>query len=279
MTPRRAFSFFFCLLVALAIPSFAADLDGFQPPRGKGDLAFSLSLDTYDHFWFGTDRRATPPALGKITNTTFSLWWRHGLTDRIALIAALPYVETEGDGSANFDESDLQDLEVLVQYRLFTHRGNGSGRHTVALGGGIRTPAANYRSDTPVSVGDESTDALLRVVYLFQWGRNYFSQQVGYDVRSDDPPNGLPLTTTIAHSFGRTTGSLIYQRYIATGGTDIGDPGFTFPSNKDEFERIWAKVFVRANEKFGVSLAGYGTLNGRNSGDSTGISVGVVWSY
>jgi hypothetical protein len=265
------------VLGSLAVPVVALDLDGFQPLRGKGDIAFSLSLDSYDGFWVGTTR-VEEPALGNVENTTFSLWGRHGITDRLAIIASLPHVDTEGDGTEKFSDSGLQDLAALLQYRLLT-RESGRGRHTLAAAGGFRTPVANYNANAPVSVGDETTDVLARIVYLYQWGSNYFSQQIGYDIRSEDAPDGLPLATTIARNFGRVTGSLTYLRYFADGGTDIGDPGFTFPSNKEEYERVWAKVFARVNDSFGVSVAGFTTLDGRNTGDSSGLSAGIVWSY
>ena len=41
---------------------------------------------------------------------------------------------------------------------------------------------------------------------------------------------------------------------MADGGTDIGDPGFTFPSNKDETERVGAKVFARLTESIGAHV-------------------------
>lgn len=273
----RCLPLFLSSTVLLALPVAASDLDGFQPPAGKGDFALSLSLDSYDHFFVGSNRVESPAALGEIDNTSWSLWWRHGLTDRLAVVASLPYVETEGDGTANFDESDPQDLAALLQYQVLSREARG--RHSVVVGGGIRTPVANYSANLPVSVGDGTTDALLRVVYLYQWGRSYVSQQLGYDIRGEDAPDGFPLTTTVARMFGPATVSVMYQRYIADGGTDIGDPGFTFPSNKEQFERLWAKVYTRINDSLGLSAAAFTTLDGRNTGDSRGLSLGMVYSY
>lgn len=264
-------------LLGTSIAARAQDLDGFSPAPGKGDIAISYSFDSYDEFWAGTTK-VSEPALGEVESHSISLWWRHGLTDKLALVASVPYVDVDGDGPAPFEESGLQDLMVLAQYRLFT-RESGASRHSIVLGGGFRTPASDYEANTPIDVGDGTTDVLARLVYLLQSGSFYLSTQVGYDIRGEDAPDGLPLAVTGAWSFGRSTVSATYSRYFADGGTDIGDPGFTFPSNKDEYERIGAKLFSRINDRFGWSVAAFTTLDGRNSGDTTGYSGGLVFSY
>ncbi|HVS15555.1 MAG TPA: hypothetical protein VMV46_16645 [Thermoanaerobaculia bacterium] len=266
------------LLCLLGVAAAAAqDLDGFAPEPGHGDVAFSLNFDSYDRFWVGT-QKVFEPALGTVDTFSASLWWRHGLTDRLTVIATVPYVDVDSDGAANLSDSGVQDLSAFLQYRAWS-RSIGRARHSISVAAGVRTPVNNYQADSPISVGDETTDALLRAVWLVQIDRWYVSTQTGWDVRGDDAPDGLPLAVTVGRSFGRLTPSLTWYRYWADGGTDIGDPGFTFPSNKDEFERFAAKVYARVTDRFGVAVGGFTTLDGRNSGDTDGYSVGVVWSY
>jgi hypothetical protein len=268
-----------CLLLAVAGAAAAQDLDGFSPEPGKGDIALSYSFDSYDEFWVG-DTKVSDPGVGEVEANSLSLWWRHGFTERLSVVASLPYVDADGDGLGGFSESALQDLTVLGQYRLLT-RESGSRRHSFVVGGGFRTPASDYEANSPIDVGDGTTDVLLRAVYLLQAGYFYLSAQTGYDVRGEDAPDGIPLAITGAWGFGggRTWVSGTYSQYFADGGTDIGDPGFTFPSNEDESTRIGAKVFSRINDRFGWSVAAFTTLDGRNSGDTTGYSAGLVFSY
>lgn len=273
---RASASTLLFLLPIAATTARAQDLDGFSPGPGKGDIALSYSFDSYDEFWVG-DEKVSEPALGEVESNTPSIWLRHGFTEKLTVVASLPYVDAEGDGFAGFAESDLQDLMVLGQYRVFMRE--AAARHSIVLGGGFRTPASSYEANSPVDIGDGTTDALFRAVYLLQSGSFYLSSQVGWDVRGDDAPDGLPLAITGAWGFGRTWLSATYSRYYADGGTDIGDPGFTFPSNEDEYERIGAKVFSRINDRFGWSVAGFTTLDGRNTGDTTGYSGGLVFSY
>jgi hypothetical protein len=110
---------------------------------------------------------------------------------------------------------------------------------------------------------------------MLQSGNFYFSQQVGYDLRSDDAPDGIPLYTELGVTAGPVTYSALYQQLIADGGTDIGDPGFTFPSNQDEYQRFGVKLYGRVSDRFGLSGLYFTTLDGRNSGDTSGFSIGA----
>jgi hypothetical protein len=257
----------------------AQDLNGFFPEAGSIDVALSFTQESYDEFWRGTTL-VSNPGVGEVETASTSLWARYGLTDRLALVATLAYVDADSDGTMGFKDSGVQDLSALVVYRML-HRETGGGRfrHTLAGGLGVRTDVGSYEADAPVSLGDGTTDGLVRLIYQFETGAFYLSQQVGYDLRGGDVPDGVPLYTELGYTFGRVTASAFYSNYSADGGTDIGDPGFTFPSNQEEFERAGLRAFVRLNDRFGLSAAAFTTLDGRNTGDSTGGSLGIVVSY
>jgi hypothetical protein len=257
-------------------PVGALDLNGFFPAAGRGDVALSYTSESYDEFWVGTTK-VSDPGVGEVKTKSFALWLRYGLADRWALIANVPQVDASSDGLAGFGESGLQDLTGLVAFKA-VERGAAT-RHRLVLAGGARTPISDYEANIPVDIGDGSTDVLLRAVYQLEHGGFYLSQQVGYDLRGDDVPDGFPLYTEAGYTWDRVTLNGFYLRYLADGGTDIGDPGFTFPSNQDETERIGAKVFGRVSDAFGLFAAGFSTLDGRNSGDATGLSVGVTYSF
>jgi len=268
---------FAALALAPTLPAHALDLNGFFPAKGQTDIAISYTTESYDHFYRGTVKRPNPPFLGKVTNKTTTLWARHGLTDRLALIANLPYVDSSGDGTDHLSETSLQDLTAMLEFKAFESGSSVRNRVVVAVGG--RTPASDYIGDSPVSIGDHSTDELFRLVYQLEAGRFYFSQQVGYDLRSGDVPDGYPVYTEAGYTVGRVTVNGFYQRYFADGGSDIGDPGFTFTGNKDELQRVGAKLFARVTRPVGVFVAGFTTLDGRNTGYTTGYSAGFTLGF
>lgn len=260
-------------LVAGAAAAGAIDINGFQPQAGVGEVALSYSFESYDEFWVG-EQKVSDPGVGETEIRSLSLWGQYGLTDRLALVVNLPYIDADSDGLGGFGESGLQDLTVLAKYRFASLGSTARHSFTGAVGG--RTPASSYEDNLPVDIGDGTTDLLLRLVYQLEAGSFYFSQQVGFDSRGGKAPDGFPLYTELGTTLGRVTLAASYLRYVADGGTDIGDPGFTFPSNQDETSRIGGKLYARLTDALGVSASAFTTLDGRNSGDTSGYSLGGV---
>ncbi|HSL85221.1 MAG TPA: hypothetical protein VLF66_20805 [Thermoanaerobaculia bacterium] len=267
------------LLAALSLPAAAPalDLNGFLPAAGEGAAALSYTAESYDEFWAG-ETKVQEPALGEVETSSLSLWFRWGFTDRLSVVANLPYVDVSTDGFAGLEDDGLADLEALLLFRLL-ETSSGALNHRLVAGAGVRTPASDYEGNAPISLGDDTTDALLRLVYQLQNGGFYVSQQVGYDLRSDDAPDNFPLFTEVGYTYGAFTFSGFYKKLVADGGTDIGDPGFTFPSNQEEYERVGAKVFGRFTDRIGGALSAFTTLDGRNTGQTTGVSAGIVLDF
>lgn len=266
------------LALCLAVPSYAFDINGFLPAAGEGDVAVSYTAEGYDHFWVG-ETKVSDPGVGEVEINSLSVWFDYGFTDRIALVANLPHVDADSDGLGGFEDSGLQDLSALVKVRLLSSGGGGTARQSLVGAVGVRTPASDYEANLPVDLGDGSTDALLRLVYQVEAGAFYFSQQVGYDIRGEDAPDGYPLYTEIGYTFGRVTVNGFLSVLVADDGTDIGDPGFTFPSNREEYQRLGAKVYARLTDRVGLSVAGFDTLDGRNTGETSGLSAGLNFRF
>ena len=112
-------------------------------------------------------------------------------------IGNAPFMCTYGDGLSNVD------LTALLAFRAL--EGGGSLRHRLVAAGGVRTPLSNYQGNRPVDLGDDTTDLLVRLVYQLERGGFYASQQVGYDLRGEDAPDGLALYTEAGYTWGRVT--------------------------------------------------------------------------
>lgn len=266
------------LLAAFTLPAVASDLNGFMPQAGEATFALSYTVEGYDEFYMGDNLVSAPAGLGEVETMSLTAWFRYGITDDFAVSINAPYVDTEGDGLAGFEDSGLGDVTVLGYLRLAEWGGDGAARHSLTGAGGMRFETG-YEGNAPVSLGDASNDMLFRIVYQVEAGNLYFSQQIGYDWRGGEVPNVLPLHTELGYTFGRTTVNAFYTNYNSDGGTDIGDPGFTFPSNQEDFERAGAKVYFRLGDTLGLTASAYTTLDGRNTGDSTGLSVGGVVGF
>lgn len=276
--PRRRVPLLLTVPLSLclaALPSLASDLTGFLPEEGTGHLAVSFTDESYDEFWRGTEKRPTPGVLGEISTASTSVWFNWGLTDRLALVVDAAHVDVDSDGTAGMADSGLQNLTAFLAYRLWS-RDDGATRHSLVGALGARTPLESYVANAPVARGDETTDGLVRLVYLLQHGRFYWSQQLGFDLRSDDAPDGLPIYTEVGYTAGRLTWIGWHSLYLADGGTDIGEAGFTFPGNQEEYQRLGAKLVCRFTDGWSGFAGAFDTLDGRNSGVATGWSVGII---
>lgn len=262
-------------LVLPGAPATATDLTGFLPDEGEGALALGYTDESYDEFWRGTEKRPTPGFLGEISTASTSLWLTWGFSDDLALFVDAAYVDVDSDGTFGLEDSGPQNLSALLAYRLWK-RSDGPSRHSLVAAAGARTPLESYVADAPVARGDETTDALLRLVYLLQHGRFYWSQQVGFDLRGDDAPDGVPLYTEVGWNAGRLTWIGWHSLYLADGGTDIGEAGFSFPSNQEDFQRLGAKVVLGFDSRWSAFVGGFVTLDGRNTGDASGWSLGLI---
>jgi hypothetical protein len=261
-------------LLVLPPVAHAYDLTAFMSEQGHGDLSISNTFEWYEDFWVGDDK-VSDPGVGRVETGSLSLWLNWGLHERITLVASLAYVDANSDGMGGFAESGLQDRAVLAKVRLSTAQ-TGSVLHSFGGALGVRSPASGYEANSPVDIGDGTTDGLFRFLYLLQSDAFYWSQQIGYDIRGEDAPDGIPIYTEIGYTVSRVTPTVFYSGYLADGGTDIGDPGFTFPSNGDEFHRVGAKLFAWMSDDFGISLSAMTTLEGRNTGEASGMSAGIT---
>ena len=256
-----------------AVPGSAMDLNGFQAEPGEWTVALSYSGEHYEEFWRGTEK-VRSSNLGTIETISSSVWLDWGVAPNVDIVAGVPWVEVSCDGPAGLEEDGLQDLTLMGRYRAFS-----SGSHRILLGAGVRTPLSDYDSLTVVGLGDHTTDVLTRLTYQWTRPRFYLSQQLGYDIRSGAAPDGYPLYSEVGVFSGPVTWGVFYSKLITPDGTDLGQPGATFPSNRQQYDRAGVKAYGRINGSLGVSLHGFTTLAGRNVGETSGVSVGMAYGF
>ncbi len=264
-------------LLALAQASAgAAELNGYVREKGHGDVALSFTSQDYNQFWMGTTK-VFDPMIGTVTTKSTTLWIDYGVTDRLTLVGNLPYIDTRSDGTGGFGQAAFQDLTLVGKYRFAS---TGSRVRSDFVGAfGIRTIASNYEiQNSVVDIGDGTADWLARFIYQVSWRRYYFSQMAGYDWRGGLAPDDIPLYTELGATWGPVTVNGLYSRLTARGGTDIGS-GAPFPSNREEFSRVGAKVYWRVSERIGLTAMSFTVLSGRNTGDATGYSGGIIYRF
>lgn len=266
------------LLSLLSVPAFAQGDTGFLRGDGKFNLAASYSLDTYEKFWVGTDK-VRDPGVGDVTRDAINLYGAYGITDDLDVQANASYVRTEADGSADFDdEDDFQDAAVGVKWRFLNER-LGPGGFALLAAPAVKFPMSDYENNLPTAIGDGQWDYRFRGIahYQFDFGL-WVSIESGYDYRSSRPDDEFPLAVTVGYTFfEHVTISPFYTLVDSLGGYDIGEG--PFPGVEEDYERLGVSAYVRITDWFGVSGAAFTTLDGRNTGDVDGFSVGTVFVF
>jgi len=261
-------------LVLIAPLAFSQGDSGFLRGKGRLDLALSYNEDTYDSFWIGSDRITDAP-FGEVTRTTVNLYAAYGLSDDMDLVSSLSQVKSETD--AVFDsESDLQDLSVHLKWRLQS-RPLGSGTFNFLFSPGVKVPVSDYENDAVPALGDGQTDLRLRGIAQYLWNNGAFvSLESGYDIRFEDTPNEIPVHLTAGTTFVEVLTVTAFLSDISSqGGYDIGEGPFY--GVEEEFTRYGIGLYFRVSDLFGVSLNGWTTSSGINTGDVDGYSLGLVW--
>lgn len=269
-----------CALVLCAASSAASAQGetGFLRGEGHLDVVVGYTLDTYDEFWIGSDKTGLPD-VGRVDRHGYGIYAAYGLTDMIDLIGSVNYVTAESDGLANFDdEKDFQDLLLAAKVRVLEKR-NGSATWTLSLLPGIKVPLTDYADNGVTAIGDGQVDLRARVVGQVQLDNGAFAAiETGYDRRNDVPDDEFPLHLTAGYTFGMVTVAPFLSRIDSLGGTDIGDPG-GFTPNEEDILRAGVGFYVRLNESFGLTGNYRTTLDGRNTGDVEGYSLGLVFRF
>src|SRR5438445_21043 len=231
------------VIVPLAASARAQTIDdGLLMPSGVLGTGSFYAHESWSQYWEGTLKRDN----GNIgTLTTQSVTWvaGYGVTDRLSVMALLPYVWTRASQGTLQGMHGVQDFTLAAKYRLlstpFTERGT---LHAMVVGAaGI--PASNYVPDfLPLSIGLASRRFSGRFTLNFQayagwfvtgsaaytWrtkvtldrpayytnGQLYLSNQVAM-------PNVVDYTVTAGYEHGRLCIPISLSQQRTEGGGDI----------------------------------------------------------
>jgi hypothetical protein len=288
-------------LVAAGLHAQTID-DGLLMPRRQLWTGLVYTHDSWDEYWEGTLKRVN----GNIgTVTTQSLYWfsNYGVTNRLNVIATLPYVWTHASQGVLHGMSGFQDLTVAAKLSLletpFTKA--GSLRAIVAVAGA--TPLSDYTPDfLPLSIGSASSRLAGRATLYFQAPGGWFvNGTAAYTWRGNvklDRPSyftdghlylsdevAMPDVFDYAVSVGYMRNGLMvpisFSQQVTLGGGDIRRQDAPFVSNRFDVSAVDALVMhpVPKVKNLAARLAARYTVGGRNVGRSTTLSAGLLYTF
>jgi hypothetical protein len=311
--PRRASSHFrrhlanaslACVLLASStVPVRSQTIDdGLMMPKKNLCTGFLYTHDSWDQYWEGSLKRGN----GNIgTLTTQSLAWmgNYGITDRLNVIALVPYVWTGASQGVLHGMSGFQDLTVAAKYNLLE---TGFTRHGSLLAIAVASagvPLGDYTPDfLPLSIGSQSKRFSGRATLHFRAKKGWFvNGTAAYTWRANvtlDRPayftdGRLFLSNEVAmpdvFDYTISAGYLKHGLYIplsfsqqsTLGGGDIRRQDIPFVSNRMNFSKVDALVmyYLPMARNLAVKAAGTYTVSGRNVGQATTFTGGLLYTF
>lgn len=274
------------LLCGAASPAFGQGETGFLRGEGRLDVSITYNRDYYDEFWVGENKVSGAAAgTGDITREAVNVWGAYGVREDLDIFATGSLVEAESDGAGAGTafpetEKDLQDFVLGAKWRCWEAQA-ARGAFSVLLSPAIKVPMGDYADDQPTAIGDGQVDLRGRVILHYQHESGAFASfETGYDRRNGFPDDELVYNLTVGATFGQLTLAPFYTVTDSRGGNDISDlpaPG-GFPGLQEDVTRAGLSAYYRVDDRVGLTAGWRTTIDGRNTGDSDGLTVGVVFT-
>lgn len=264
-------------------------LDGFM--KGKGNLvtALSYSNESYDTYYVG-EKKTQNPNLGTIKTNSLGIFMAGGVTDYLDLIVSAPYVSVKANQGFISDQDNFQDISFFIKGMFLSTSFEDYGTLSLMAAGGISTPLSDYIADSPVSIGNQSTQLDGRLIAQYTSTKGLFlATQIGYIKRGNVAiDRGMEVSVPDAWDYILRGGGSYKKWYTdawlqhqnSRNGTNIG-PGVPFPSNEVDFTRIGFTIYhpIPTMENFGIAVGGGFTISGRNIGKSNRFSASLVYNF
>jgi hypothetical protein len=291
----------FVLSAAISASPIAAQTidDGHQMPKRTLSAGVLFAHESWDEYWEGTLKRSNGN-IGTLTTQSIISMVGYGLTDRLGLIATLPYISTHASQGVLHDLSGFQDLTIAAKFRLLTTGPTSRGTFNAFIVGTGAVPVSNYTPDFyPLSIGTGGGRTSARLTLNFQsnsaWfvnassaytfcanvrlNRNsYYTNGQLYMTNEVAMPNVINSTLSAGIDRGnwRIPVSLTQQRTL--GGGDIRRQDMPFVSNRMDFVKLDGGVMYALPKNLWVQVGAGHVLNGRNVGQSTTFTSGLLYA-
>jgi hypothetical protein len=291
------------LLMLGLIPtlSFAQNLtDGLMMPKKSLCTGFMYMHDRWTDYWEG-DLKRDNGNIGHVTTQSLTWVGTYGITNKVNVIAMVPYVKTKASQGTLSGMEGLQDISLGVKYNFFGKKFEKSAFNTFAVLN-FSTPLSDYTPDFfPLGLGTHTTNLSYRLTAYYKIQQGWFVNASGaYTWRSnatlDRPsyfdgnefvmsdevkmPNVFDVFASMGYQKGPLQAELNYIQQNTLGGGDIRRQDMPFVSNRMNMIKTGALVMYYLPAPRGMAVRGsaHYTVAGRNAGQSTTLMAGVLYT-
>jgi len=253
----------------------------------------------WTNYWEGTLKRNNLN-MGTVTTQSVMLMSNYGITDKLNIMAGVPYVWTHASAGTLHGLSGFQDASLFIKWEPVTVS-LGNGKFSVFAVGGFSTPASNYdRSFLPMSIGLGTTNLMGRLIAYYKKGIFFMRASGTYIWRSNTSIDQSSYYTTEMHNTNEVempdmmtfNGSVgIYKKFLIAevmvdkmttlGGFDIRRNDMPFVSNRMNSTSVGAHVkYTLPFDTHLAAVAGADyVIHGRNVGQATTLSIGAFYAF
>ncbi|MDZ4708924.1 MAG: hypothetical protein SH818_11045 [Saprospiraceae bacterium] len=250
--------------------------------------------NSWDEYWENTLKREN---LNIGTNTTqmYMVMVAAGITDKLNLLAGLPYVQTKNSAGNLLGQKGLQDLSATLKYKFFEN--HGLSLHG-ALGGSI--PMSNYIPDfLPMSIGIGSTTLTGRIIANYKHhsgiyitlhggytGRNninidrdtYQAYDRVYNTSEVAIPNTADGGINLGYLKNGIQATLFMEKFDCIGGDAIRRNDMPFPTNNMVSNNVGAFLKYQPSH-FGINGRIAYVTSGQNVGQALSFMAGILYQF
>jgi hypothetical protein len=294
--------FLVCALAALPYGAARAQMvdDGVMLPKGTLFAGQIYTHDDWSEYWEGALKR-TNGNIGTLTTQSNHWFGNYALSDRLNVMASVPYVWTRASQGVLHGMQGVQDLTLAAKYSFWEVPASpmGSIKAIGVLSAGL--PLTDYTPDfLPLSIGSAARRVTGRGTFTVQTRAGFFvDATTSYTWRAHvtlDRPYyftmdqlfftnevSMPDIADLGVSSGydkhglKAQGMLTVQR--TKGGGDIRRQDMPFVSNRMNFSKAGGLVMYEIPKTGGLAglLSVAHTFEGRNVGLSTSMSAGLMY--
>ncbi len=294
----------FCILtVTFMLLSFATwaqtDEDAIMMNQHQWCNGISYEHSQWKDYWEGTLKRNNQN-IGTFTSQATMLMTNYGITNRLNVMAGLPYIWNNVSAGTLHKMSGWQDVSAAIKWKAIATKWGKTKLGLYAIGS-VSTPTQNYVVDfLPLAIGFGSTNFTGRALADVQVGKIFTTASYSYTKRSNTKIDrnsyytdhmiysntvAMPDVANYMLSAGFRGHYLIAEAMIANmttlGGFDIRRNDMPFPSNRMNMTSIGAHVKYTLPFYIHIELTANGNyvVKGRNAGQATNIGAGVFYLF
>lgn len=285
----------FILLASVAFGQ--TDADGIMMRKSQLCSGVMYTAGHWDHYWEGLHER-TNENIGTVSTHMVSVMSIYGITSKVNVLAAVPYVSTKASDGQLHGMKGFQDLSVWLKY-LPLQMKVGHGKLSLFLVGGVSVPLSDYNPDfLPLALGLHSRTMTLRTMVDYQvnnffatisgsytardnvrlFRNSYYTTEMHYTNEVRMPDAGQLMVSGGLRS-KRVIAEIVAANMITLGGFDITKNNMPFPSNKMNALSVGGNLKYYFKNLKGLSVNGSANfvVDGRNVGRTKSYGAGAFY--